>query len=107
MLAGYKVFYRLSDDRGDEDNDALYSEITVRPTFQVAHIEGVTNSENYEIRVAGFTKAGVGVFSEAVYARPGDSQFSLSYSYDLTFVHDLRLQFTFRSTIFFQFRFFF
>ena len=107
MLAGYKVFYRLSDDRGDEDNDAQYSEITVGPTLLVAHIEGVTNSENYEIRVAGFTKAGVGVFSEAVYARPGESQFSLSYSYDLTFVHDLRLQFTFRSTIFFQFRFFF
>lgn len=62
------MFYRLSDDRGD---DAQYSEVTVGPTDLQAYIEGVINRENYEIRVAGFTKAGVGVFSEAVYARPG------------------------------------
>ena len=86
VLSGYKVFYRLSDDRGDEDNDAQYSEVTVRPTDLQAYIEGVINSENYEIRVAGFTAAGVGVFSDAVYARPGDSQFSLSNYCDLTFM---------------------
>jgi len=71
VLFGYKVFYRLSDDRGDEDNGAQYSEVTVGPTDLQASIEGLINSETYEIRVAGFTKAGVGVVSEAVYARPG------------------------------------
>lgn len=78
VLFGYKVFYRLSDDRGDEENGAQYSEVTVGPTDLQASIEGLINSETYEIRVAGFTKAGVGVVSEAVYARPGDSQFRLS-----------------------------
>ena len=78
MLFGYKAFYRLLDNRGGENNDAQYFEVTVGPTDLEARIEGLTNSETYEIRVAGFTKAGVGVFSEAVYARPGISQFSLS-----------------------------
>ena len=69
----------MSDDRGDENNDAQYSEITVGPTDLQASIEGLTNGETYEIRVAGYTKAGVGVVSEAVYARPGDSYSSIYY----------------------------
>lgn len=78
MLLEYKVFYRLSDDRGDSENDAQYSVVTVGPTVLQASIENVSNGDTYEIRVAGVTKAGVGVFSEAVYARPGESQFWLS-----------------------------
>ena len=72
VLLGYKVFYTLSDDRGDENNGAQYSEVIVGPTDLQASIEGLTNGETYEIRVAGRTNAGVGVVSEAVYARPGD-----------------------------------
>ena len=63
------MFYTLSDDRGD---GAQYSEVIVGPTDLQASIEGLTNGETYEIRVAGRTNAGVGVVSEAVYARPGD-----------------------------------
>ena len=77
VLSGYKVFYRLSDNRGDEDNGEQYSAVAVGPTDLQASIEGLINSETYEIRVAGLTKVGVGVFSEAVYARPGDLQFLL------------------------------
>lgn len=80
----------MSDDRGDENNDAQYSEITVGPTDLQASIEGLTNGETYEIRVAGYTKAGVGVVSEPVYARPGDSYSSIYYC-GLTLVRDLLL----------------
>lgn len=89
MLTGYKAFYALSDDRGDENNGAQYSEITVGPTDLQASIEGLTNGETYEIRVAGYTKSGVGVVSEAVYARPGDSHSSI-YHCGLTLVRDLK-----------------
>ena len=76
MLLGYKVFYRFVDgDWIDEGENEQYSEISVGPTVLQASIVNASNGQTYRILVAGFTKAGVGAFSEAVHARPGNIEF--------------------------------
>lgn len=61
----------VDGDWEDEGENEQYSLLTVGPTDLQASILNVSNSQNYRIFVAGFTKAGVGVFSEPVHARPG------------------------------------
>ena len=66
VLQGYIVFYRsVHDDRN-------YSTITTGPfALQAIISDSLSYLEIYEIRVAGFTRAGVGEMSEAEFIRPG------------------------------------
>ena len=66
MLQGYKVFYRNLVEDGN------YSSITVGPlTLQTIISESLIYTDIYEVSVAGFTNAGVGVISELVEVQPG------------------------------------
>ncbi|XP_068732482.1 uncharacterized protein [Montipora capricornis] len=66
VLKGYKVFYRSVYDDGN------YSTITIGPlSLQAIISDSLSYLDIYEIRVAGFTRAGVGEMSEAEFIRPG------------------------------------
>ena len=67
ILQGYKVFYRNVYEDGN------YSTITVGPLSLQAVISGSLSYRYlYEIRVAGFTRAGVGKESEIELIPPGN-----------------------------------
>ena len=66
MLQGYKVFYRKLYENGN------YAMITVDSlTLQAIISENLIYTDIYEVRVAGFTNAGIGVMSESVAVQPG------------------------------------
>ncbi|XP_078349239.1 mucin-like protein [Oculina patagonica] len=66
ILQGYKVFYRKLLDDGN------YSTVPVGPSTLQAMISGnLIYTDIYEVRVAGFTSAGVGVMSESKTVQPG------------------------------------
>ena len=67
ILQGYKVFYRSVYEDGN------YSTIIVGPLSLQAVVSGSLSYRYfYEIRVAGFTRAGVGEKSEIVLIQPGN-----------------------------------
>ena len=66
MLQGYKVFYRSILGNGS------YSTITVGPTdFKTIISDNLKYTDIYEIKIAGFTRVGVGVMSQSYAIRPG------------------------------------
>ena len=67
ILQGYMVFYRIFDVGN-------YSKITVGPSVLQATInDSLSYTDVYEVRVAGITRAGVGVKSNPLPFRPGKS----------------------------------
>ena len=67
ILQGYMVFYRIFDVGN-------YSKITVGPSVLQATInDSLSYTDVYEVRVAGITRAGVGVKSNPLSFRPGKS----------------------------------
>ena len=71
VLKGFKVFYRSLLDDGN------YSTITVGASIlQVIISENFIYTDIYEVRVAGFTGAGVGVKSESLTVQPGKVVFT-------------------------------
>ncbi len=66
ILQGYRVFYRSLLDDGNN-----YT-VTVGPSTLKATInEDLNYTDIYEVRVAGFTNAGVGAMSDPVTVQPG------------------------------------
>lgn len=66
MLQGYKVYY------GSILGNGSYSTITVGPTTLKTIIsDNLKYTDIYEIKVAGFTRVGVGVMSQSYAIRPG------------------------------------
>ena len=66
MLLGYKVYHRSILGNGS------YSMITVGPTALKTIIsDNLKYTDIYEIKVAGFTRVGVGVMSQSYAIRPG------------------------------------
>ena len=66
MLLGYKVYHRSILD------DGSYSTITVGPTALKTIIsDNLRYTDIYEIKVAGFTRVGVGVMGQSYAIRPG------------------------------------
>ena len=57
-LLGYKVYYRVDGDDDDE-----FSSLTVGPNVHETTIDIANVPAPYEIRVAGFTKGGIGPMS--------------------------------------------
>ena len=71
VLQGYKVFYRSLLDDGN------YSVVSVGPTtLQVIISRNFIYTDIYEVRVAGVTRAGVGVKSDSVTFYPGKRSYT-------------------------------
>lgn len=87
LLLGYKVFYRpfYGDEGGNDGGDVDYLVLTVDPDVFQATIENASSNAVYEIKIAGYTAAGVGVFSEPVHVRPSKVQFYFYYNYYFPF----------------------